>query len=82
MLEQSVEDAKVFCSTLSASDLTMKEVDKAANIIRNIANDEANIIFGITIDQRISGQVKITVIATGFDVKQEDLDMVLLREIY
>jgi cell division GTPase FtsZ len=30
----------------------MKEVDKAANIIRNIANGEANIIFGTTIDQR------------------------------
>ena len=51
----------------------MKEVDKAANIIRNIANDDANIIFGTTVDQRLSGQVKITVIATGFDVKQEDL---------
>lgn len=74
LLEQSVEDAKgILFNIIGGSDLTMKEVDKAANIIRNIANDEANIIFGTTIDQRISGQVKITVIATGFDVKQEDL---------
>jgi len=74
LLEQSVEDAKgILFNVIGGSDLTMKEVDKAANIIRNIANGEANIIFGTTIDQRLAGQVKITVIATGFDVKQEDL---------
>jgi cell division protein FtsZ len=74
LLEQSVEDAKgILFNVIGGSDLTMKEVDKAANIIRNIANDDANIIFGTTVDQRLSGQVKITVIATGFDVKQEDL---------
>ncbi len=63
----------ILFNVIGGSDLTMKEVDKAANIIRNIANGEANIIFGTTIDQRLAGQVKITVIATGFDVKQEDL---------
>jgi cell division protein FtsZ len=74
LLEQSVEDAKgILFNVIGGSDLTMKEVDKAANIIRNIANDDANIIFGTTVDQRLSGQVKITVIATGFDVKQDDL---------
>ncbi|NLD48713.1 MAG: cell division protein FtsZ [Clostridiaceae bacterium] len=74
LLEQSVEDAKgILFNVIGGSDLTMKEVDKAANIIRNIANDDANIIFGTTVDQRLSGQVKITVIATGFDIKQEDL---------
>ncbi|MFZ2664336.1 MAG: cell division protein FtsZ [Patescibacteria group bacterium] len=74
LLEQSVEDAKgILFNVIGGQDLTMKEVDKAANIIRDIANDEANIIFGTTIDERLSGQVKITVIATGFDVKHEDL---------
>lgn len=74
LLEQSVEDAKgILFNVIGGHDLTMKEVDKAANIIRDIANDEANIIFGTTIDERMSGQVKITVIATGFDVKHEDL---------
>ena len=73
LLEQSVEDAKgILFNVIGGKDLTMKEVDKAANIIRDIANDEANIIFGTTIDERLSGQIKITVIATGFDVKQED----------
>lgn len=74
LLEQSVEDAKgILFNVIGGPDITMKEVDRAANIIRNIANDEANIIFGTTVDQRLSGQIKITVIATGFDVKQEDL---------
>ncbi len=83
LLEQSVEDAKgILFNVIGGSDLTMKEVDKAANIIRNIANDEANIIFGTTIDQRLAGQVKITVIATGFDVKQEDLGYGFVEKTY
>lgn len=74
LLEQSVEDAKgILFNVIGGHDLTMKEVDKAANIIRDIANDEANIIFGTTIDERLAGQVKITVIATGFDIKHNDL---------
>jgi cell division protein FtsZ len=83
LLEQSVEDAKgILFNVIGGSDLTMKEVDKAANIIRDIANDEANIIFGTTIDQRLSGQVKITVIATGFDVKQDDLGYGYVEKTY
>lgn len=74
LLEQSVEDAKgILFNVIGGKDLTMKEVDRAANIIRDIANEDANIIFGTTIDDRLSGQVKITVIATGFDIKHEDL---------
>jgi cell division protein FtsZ len=74
LLEQSVEDAKgILFNVIGGHDLTMKEVDRAANIIRDIANEEANIIFGTTIDERLEGQVKITVIATGFDIKHEDL---------
>ena len=83
LLEQSVEDAKgILFNVIGGSDLTMKEVDKAANIIRNIANDEANIIFGTTIDPRLSGQVKITVIATGFDIKQDDLGYGFVEKTY
>lgn len=74
LLEQSIEDAKgILFNVIGGSDLTMREVDKAANIIRNIASEEADIIFGTTIDERLAGQVKITVIATGFDVKKPDV---------
>jgi cell division protein FtsZ len=73
LLEQTFEDAKgILFNVIGGPDMTMKEVDKAANIIRGIAKDDANIIFGTSIDQGLSGQLKITVIATGFDIKQED----------
>jgi len=69
LIEQSIEGAKgILFNVIGGIDLTMKEVDRAANIIRELASDEANIIFGTTIDRRLDGQVKITVIATGFDV--------------
>ncbi len=45
----------------------MKEIDIAANIIREAASPDANIIFGTTIDESLQEQIKITVIATGFD---------------
>ena len=74
LLEQSIEDARgILFNVIGGQDLTMKEVDRAANIIRDIASDEADIIFGTTIDDRLTGQVKITVIATGFDIKRPDV---------
>ena len=47
--------------------MTRFEVDEAARIITDSADKNANIIFGATIDPAMSGTVKITVIATGFD---------------
>ncbi|MBU0534937.1 MAG: cell division protein FtsZ [Patescibacteria group bacterium] len=83
LLEQSVEDAKgILFNVIGGKDLTMKEVDKAANIIRDIANSEANIIFGTTIDERMSSQIKITVIATGFDIKHDDLGYGFVEPAY
>jgi len=43
------------------------EVNEASTIIREAADDDANIIFGAVIDERMQNQMKITVIATGFD---------------
>ncbi|KAF0241024.1 MAG: cell division protein FtsZ, partial [bacterium] len=48
-------------------DLTLHEVNEASTIIREAADDEANIIFGAVIDERMTNHMKITVIATGFD---------------
>lgn len=68
LLEQSIEGALGILFNVSGGpDLTMKEVDRAAKIIGEVAHIDANIIFGTTIDEKYSGQVKITVIATGFD---------------
>jgi cell division protein FtsZ len=70
LLEQEIEDATgILFNVIGGQDLTMKEVDRAANIIRSIASADANIIFGTSIDEKLSGQIKITVIATGFDTE-------------
>ena len=49
----------------------MFEVDEAARIVTEAADPEANIIFGAVIDDAYTGQVKCTVIATGFDEKKD-----------
>lgn len=68
LLDLSIEGAKgVLFNIAGGNDLTMAEVDEAAHIISEHCDHDANIIFGATIDQRLSDQVRITVIATGFD---------------
>jgi cell division protein FtsZ len=48
-------------------DLTLFEVNEAMSIIHDSADQDANIIFGAVVDDRLSDEMKITVIATGFD---------------
>jgi cell division protein FtsZ len=68
LLEVSVEGAKgVLFNITGGNDLTMNEVDEAAKMIAAAVDPEANIIFGATIDEQMVDQIKITVIATGFD---------------
>lgn len=68
LLEISIEGAKgVLFNITGGSDLTMAEVDEAAKQIAGVVDPDANIIFGATIDEHLVDQVKITVIATGFD---------------
>src|SRR3989338_3300268 len=68
LLEISMEGARgVLFNITGGSDLTMSEVDEAAKIIASAAEPDANIIFGATIEEAMKDQIKITVIATGFD---------------
>ena len=68
LLEQSIDGARGVLFTITGGpDLTLFEVNEAAEIIHQAADPEANIIFGAVIDDRMSGNVKISVIATGFD---------------
>ncbi len=68
LLEVSIEGAKgVLFNIVGGPDLSMEEVDKAAKIIAAAADPDANIIFGATIKEDQVDQVKISVIATGFD---------------
>ncbi|MBA3443095.1 MAG: cell division protein FtsZ [Pyrinomonadaceae bacterium] len=66
--EATIEGAKgVLINITGGPDLTLFEVNEASSIIREAADDDANIIFGAVIDESIRDEMKITVIATGFD---------------
>ena len=68
LLEISIDGAKgVLFNITGGPDLTMTEVDEAAKLIASAVDADANIIFGATIDDQMVDQVKIAVIATGFD---------------
>jgi len=55
----------ILLSITGGEDLSLFEVTEAAEVVRNAATDDTNIIFGATIDERLTGQVWITVVATG-----------------
>lgn len=67
LLESSVKGARgVVFNITGGSDLTLHEVNAAAEIIYDVVDPNANIIFGAVIDDKMQGEVRITVIATGF----------------
>jgi cell division protein FtsZ len=68
LLEASIEGAKgLLLSIGGGSDLTLHEVNRAAEAITRAAHPDANIIFGAVIDDALADEVRVTVIAAGFD---------------
>jgi cell division protein FtsZ len=68
LLETTMEGAKgVLLSFAGGSDLGLFEVNEAATIVQDLADEDANIIFGTIIDDQLGDEVRVTVIATGFD---------------
>jgi cell division protein FtsZ len=68
LLESSIEGAQgVLLSIAGGSDLGLFEVNEAAEVVAAAAHPEANIIFGAVIDDSMMDQIRVTVIATGFD---------------
>jgi cell division protein FtsZ len=67
LLEETITGAKgVVFNVTGGSDLTLYEVNDAAEVISNAVDPEANIIFGAVINEKLGGEVQVTVIATGF----------------
>jgi cell division protein FtsZ len=65
--ETSIEGAKgVLVNITGGEDLGLHEVDEAMNLIHSATDPDANIIFGMVIDERLQNEMKVTVIATGF----------------
>jgi cell division protein FtsZ len=70
LLETSIEGAHgILLNITGGPDLGLFEVNEAASIVQAVADPDANIIFGAVIDERLGDEVRVTVIATGFDSK-------------
>ena len=68
LLETSINGANgVLINVTGSADLGLEEVETAANIVMEAANPEANIIFGATFSDELQEEMRVTVIATGFD---------------
>jgi cell division protein FtsZ len=66
LIETEVVGARgILLSVSGGSDLSLLEVNEAAEVVRQAAGDDTNIIFGATVDDRLTGQIWVTVIATG-----------------
>jgi cell division protein FtsZ len=71
LIEQEITGARgILLSIAGGDDLTLYEVNEAAEVVREASNDDTNIIFGATIDDRLEGQMWITVVATGYGNRQ------------
>jgi cell division protein FtsZ len=67
----SVEGATgILINIVGGSDMKMREIQEAASLIQEQAHEDANIIFGASIDESLGENVKVTVIATGFDAEE------------
>ncbi|OHW63025.1 cell division protein FtsZ [Andreesenia angusta] len=72
LLETSIEGAKgVLLNITGGTNLGIFEVNEAADLIRQSADEDANIIFGARIDEDLKDEIMITVIATGFEEAEE-----------
>ena len=71
LLETSINGARgVLINVTGSMDIGLEEVETAANLVQEAANPEANIIFGATFDESLEDEIRVTVIATGFDENQ------------
>jgi len=68
LLDMSIDGARGIVFTITGGpDMSMNEVSEAAKVITSAADEDAKIIFGAVIDEKMKDQIKITVVATGFD---------------
>ena len=70
LIETDIGGAKgILLSIAGGDDLSLYEVNEAAEVVRQASTDDTNIIFGATIDDRLTGQVWVTVVSTGFGAR-------------
>ncbi len=82
LMDVSIEGARgVLFNVTAGPDLTLFEVQEAAEVISKAVDPDANIIFGHVIDSRMDGEVKVTVIATGFERHPEKVNGDRIRDL-
>ncbi len=82
LLETSINGATGIIMNVSGGpDMTLHEVNEAASVIHDAVADNAEVIFGSVIDDRIQGEIQITVIATGFQLKDNSAPQAQERKL-
>src|SRR5690554_2026992 len=82
LLEASIEGAKgILLSLTGSSNLGLFEVNEAAEIVSRAADSDANVIFGAVIDESLGDTLKVTVIATGFDLPKTKDEFRITKEL-
>jgi cell division protein FtsZ len=69
----------VLINVVGGPDMKMKEIQEAASLIQEQAHEDANIIFGASIDENMADTLKVTVIATGFNNVAEEMPVEVAR---
>lgn len=81
LLETSINGASgIIMNVTGGPDMTLFEVTDAANIIHDAVSDDVTFHFGSVIDERIQGEIQITVIATGFELRKNEVDKFAAQE--
>ncbi|MCK9526437.1 MAG: cell division protein FtsZ, partial [Limnochordia bacterium] len=82
LLEASIEGAKgILLSLTGSSNLGLFEVNEAAEIVSRAADSDANVIFGAVIDESLGDALRVTVIATGFDIPRSKESFKITKEL-
>ncbi|MBE6552819.1 MAG: cell division protein FtsZ [Ruminococcaceae bacterium] len=73
LLETSIKGAKGILMNISVSpDVALEDTELASTLIAQEAHEDANVIWGVTLDEELEDEMRITIIATGFEKKPED----------
>eukprot|EP00878_Enallax_costatus_P024834 GHUV01026526.1.p1 GENE.GHUV01026526.1~~GHUV01026526.1.p1 ORF type:complete len:160 (+),score=60.22 GHUV01026526.1:286-765(+) len=73
LIQQSVERATgIVYNITGGADMTLSEVNRVSQVVTELADPSANVIFGAVVDDRYAGELHVTIIATGFSQSYED----------
>ena len=81
LLESSIEGARgILLSIAGSSEVGLFEVNESAEIIHDVAHPDANIIFGTVVDENMDDEIRVTVIAAGFDRWDDEEDLPVVAD--